>query len=247
MTDHEFGHNWFPMIVGSNERLHAWMDEGFNSFINYYSTQNFNNGEYETRLDKLGEAVWEMTAREREPIRTYPDVVQPYNLGMTAYHKPALGLYLLREVILGADRFDEAFREYIHRWAYKHPTPLDFFNTMENVAGEELDWFWQGWFYSNKVLDQAVRDVRYPNDDPAHGGIIELRNEGGLVMPVLLRIEETDGDTSNLHLPVEIWQRGKSWTFKVDTDSKIESVVLDPRGMMPDVNRTNSRWPYRNP
>jgi hypothetical protein len=146
VTDHEFGHNWFPMIVGSNERRHAWMDEGFNTFINHYSTQAFNNGEYPSDAARGRANVHWFKWKSRESIATYPDVAKSLNLGYTAYFKPATGMILLREYILGHERFDNAFRAYIKNWAYKHPQPSDFFNAMENGAGENLNWFWRGWF-----------------------------------------------------------------------------------------------------
>ncbi len=241
VTDHEFGHNWFPMIVGSNERLYPWMDEGFNTFINHYSTLAFNDGEYSSTLDQAQRFVPSLTDSEREAIATYPDVTQSYNLGFVAYRKPGMGLVLLREVILGEERFDRAFKAYIKRWAYKHPTPLDFFNTMENVAGEELDWFWKGWFYSTENLDQSVDGVVYDN---AGNPYIRLSNRGGLVMPVIIEVTEQDGKKNRFTLPVEVWQRGDEWTFRYEGGS-VESVVLDPDRQLPDINIGNNHWPYQ--
>lgn len=245
VTDHEFGHNWFPMIVGSNERLYPWMDEGFNTFINHYSTEAFNNGEYNSRLSDARSFIPYLINPNRESISTYPDVVQMYNLGFTAYRKPALGLLMLREVVLGHERFDYAFKTYIKRWAYKHPTPMDFFNTMENVAGEELNWFWRGWFYSNWNLDQAVEKVEYIDDKPEKGSIITISNQDKLMMPVEVEIKEANGKTGRVKLPVEIWQRGDVWAFQYESTSDIVSVELDPDKMLPDVNAENDIW--RNP
>jgi hypothetical protein len=144
VNDHEFGHTWFPMIVGSNERLYGWMDEGFNTFINSLSTADFNNGEYksawEPDMQMIGNSY---TAPNLEPILSYVDNYKERNNGTLSYSKPAAGLTLLREQILGKERFDYAFQTYINRWAYKHPTPDDFFRTIENVAGESLQWFWR--------------------------------------------------------------------------------------------------------
>jgi hypothetical protein len=137
VTDHEFGHIWFPMIVGSNERLHAWMDEGFNTFINSLSTDAFNDGEYKERKSNMHRMSGMFVNDRLEPIYTSPDNLKESNLGVLAYYKPSMGLVLLREQILGPERFDEAFTAYINRWAYKHPTPDDFFRTMENVASSE--------------------------------------------------------------------------------------------------------------
>ncbi|WP_020526317.1 M1 family metallopeptidase [Flexithrix dorotheae] len=242
VTDHEFGHNWFPMIVGSNERLYPWMDEGFNTFINHYSTVAFNGNEYPSSLDNVRGNAYFLTAPSRESINTFPDVSQTYNLGFIAYRKPAIGLYLLREVILGPERFDFAFKNYIQNWAYKHPTPIDFFNAMENGAGEELDWFWRGWFYSNSTLDQGVENISYIRENPEDGAIISISNNGELVMPVVVEIKEENGNTGRVNLPVEIWQRGNKWTFQYKSTSKIKSVQLDPDRMLPDVNSKNDIW-----
>lgn len=246
VTDHEFGHNWFPMIVGSNERLYPWMDEGFNTFINEFSTDAFNNGEYQGFLsNKSMIAVMilpSLSARYRESISTYPDVVQTGNLGVTAYFKPAIGLMILRNAILGKDRFDYAFRHYIKSWAYKHPTPLDFFNCMENASGEELDWFWKGWFYSNGVIDQAVKGVKYVEDDPKNGSLITISNDGDIPMPVTAKIMEEGGKEGTVKLPFEVWQRGNEWTFEYASTSKIIAIELDPEQLTFDVKPKNNKW-----
>lgn len=242
VTDHEFGHNWFPMIVGSNERLYPWMDEGFNTFINYYSTVAFNKGEYARGFNinnVRGLANFLFSNPNRESIATYPDIVQDDMLGFTAYYKPAVGLYILREQILGPERFDYAFRTYIKLWAYKHPSPADFFNSIENVAGEELDWFWKGWFYGNEGTDQAIEEVKYVDNDPAKGIIVSLQNNKPLLMPVILEVEEADGKKTRLKLPVEIWQKGNKKDIKVETTKKVKQVVLDPDKALPDTVPAN--------
>ncbi len=144
VTNHEFGHNWFPMIVGSNERKYPWMDEGFNTFINGVDTKVFNNGEFDEKSDQQRMAPY-MFSEDADDIMTIPDVTQQNFLGIAAYYKPGLGLDILRNHILGQERFDSAFRIYVDRWAFKHPTPWDFFRTMENVSGEDLSYFWRGW------------------------------------------------------------------------------------------------------
>jgi hypothetical protein len=241
VTDHEFGHTWFPMIVGSNERKYAWMDEGFNTFINGFSTKAFNKGEFAGFSffpgDEMAKYVF---AKTMDPLMTTPDVVQQENLGMAAYEKPALMLSALRDVVLGPERFDAAFKEYIRRWAFKHPTPWDFFRTMENVAGEDLSWFWRGWVLNNWQLDQAVTNVTYIEDKPEAGGVITIENKDKMVMPVDVLIKESNGKEQRLHLPVEVWQRGSSWSFTVPTTSKITDVVLDPDKKLLDVNRDNN-------
>ncbi|MDR0793963.1 MAG: M1 family metallopeptidase, partial [Chitinophagaceae bacterium] len=160
VTNHEFGHNWFPMIVGSNERKYPWMDEGFNTFINDVDAQDFNNGEFAMgRMRNMNAQRVAKSFERAESILTVPDVLQAANLGVDAYFKPAMGLNLLRNYILGKERFDFAFKSYVKNWAFKHPTPYDFFHCMENASGEDLSWFWRGWFINNWKLDQAVKDV----------------------------------------------------------------------------------------
>src|SRR2546421_1116572 len=134
VTTHELGHQWFPMVVGSNERLYAWMDEGFNTFINIYSARTYFPDQQSLRNRGQAESWAQFTATGRdEPGMTPADRVTPHLLGAVAYSKPATGLYLLRHAILDSTRFDAAFREYIRRWAYKHPTPADFFRSMDDA------------------------------------------------------------------------------------------------------------------
>jgi len=239
VTDHEFGHNWFPMIVGTNERRYPWMDEGFNTFINHYSSMEFNDGEYGSTLNQTRRYLSWFNNPNREGIDTYPDVANTANLGMIAYMKPAIGLLMLREYILGHERFDNAFSAYIEAWAYKHPQPSDFFNIMENVAGENLNWFWKGWFYGTENIDLAIENV------VPYGGnkVIILANKGGVPMPVLLEISYADGTDERIHLPVEIWQRGDQWNHLLKTNKEIKRVVIDPDKILPDINIANDSWP----
>ncbi len=241
VTDHEFGHNWFPMIVGSNERKFPWMDEGFNTFINTLSTANFNNGEYNNERGTMHD-VAPALFYPSEPIMTIPDVQQPRALGILAYYKPGMGLKLLRESILGPERFDYAFKKYVDRWAFKHPMPQDFFRSMENAAGEDLGWFWRGWFYETWKLDQAVKEVRYVDGSASKGALISIENLDRLAMPVTVEVTEENGKKGRVNLPVEIWQRGATWTFRYDSTSPVKSVVLDPDEKLPDVNEKNNTW-----
>ncbi len=241
VTTHEIGHNWFPMIVGSNERKFAWMDEGFNTFINIYSRENFNGGEYkgDKSVKKMADL---MSHANGKPIMTYPDVIDGKELGNYAYFKPATGLQILREVIVGPERFDYAFREYVKRWAFKHPLPQDFFKSMNDALGEDLNWFWKEWFYENWKLDQAIEDVKYVNSDPKQGVDITISNKEQMVMPVEIEIIETGGKTGLVTLPVEIWQRNGKWTFHYNSTDMIQSVIIDPDNKLPDVNVSNNTW-----
>jgi len=246
VTNHEFGHNWFPMIVGSNERKFAWMDEGFNTFINDVDTKEFNKGEYFEKQDaqQYGRFIFNPNA---EAILNTPDVLSPNYLGIAAYLKPGMGLAILRDHILGVERFDYAFRTYIKRWAFKHPTPYDFFRTMENAAGEDLSWFWRGWFVNNWKLDQAVKDVKYISNDPAKGALITIENLEEMALPVVLSIKQENGKNDTITLPAEVWERGSSWTFKYNSTSKLLGITIDPDHDFPDVNPANNTWSPAKP
>ncbi len=239
-NDHEFGHTWFPMIVGSNERLYAWMDEGLNTFINTLSTANFNNGEYSERpTDWTNNMALHLLNPNLEPIMTAPDNIPEYSLGSLAYEKPSEGLTILRTQILGEERFDRAFKTYINRWAYKHPMPDDFFRTMENVAGENLGWFWREWFYNNYQLDVAVTDVKNTGGD---GALITIQNLDKMALPVIIQIKTAGGKTDVVKLPVEIWATGSTWTFRYPTKEEVVAVTYDPDHVTPDYNTNNNTW-----
>ncbi len=252
LINHEFGHEWFPMIVGSDERSHAWMDEGFNTFIDIYAAEEFNKGEFAPKRDNEYAPKGGNPAREiipyivnpdMQPVESFADAIPGNYVHPLEYFKTALGLVLLREEILGKDRFDYAFRKYIEAWAYKHPVPSDFFRAMNNAAGENLNWFWRGWFIENWKLDQAVKGVRYVDGDTAKGALITITNNDQMVMPVTLRVVQANGKTDTLHLPVEIWERSGESTFTYPSTSSITSVVIDPDEHLPDVDTTNNVWP----
>ncbi len=242
VTDHEFGHNWFPMIVGSNERKYAWMDEGFNTFINSLSTDEFNNGEYKNTNDitnSIGFAGSMLGSGDG--LMNAPDVIQQSNLGTAAYFKPAIMLSLLREDILGVERFDEAFKTYINRWAFKHPTPWDFFRTMEDVSGEDLGWFWRAWVLNNYKYDVSVSNIEYAEQgDYSKGAYVHIENLEEMAMPITVRITEVGGKSYKQKLPVEIWQRGAKYSFFIGTTNRIKSVEIDPDKRLPDSNRENN-------
>ena len=242
VTDHEFGHIWFPMIVGSNERLFAWMDEGFNTYINSLSSADFNNGEYKEKPEDLHIFAEKYTTPKLEPVMSSPDNMKEANIGTLGYSKPGIAIRLLREHVLGSERFDLAFRTYVERWAFKHPAPDDFFRTMENVAGEDLSWFWRAWFVNNWRLDQGINAVKYVDNNPNSGALITIENFEKMAMPVILDIKTKSGKVSRVKLPVEIWQRNVDWTFKHNSTEEIESIVLDPDHVFPDCNESNNTW-----
>lgn len=239
---HEIGHNWFPMIVGSNERKYMWMDEGFNTFINAWASDHFNNGEYADTA-KQAPGMANFMKRSHDPLMTPPEA-----MGLTGadygqyYSKTALGLTILRNDVLGPERFDYAFNEYIKHWAFKHPLPYDFFRVMNDAAGEDLNWFFKPWFFTTWKLDQAIQSVDYVNHDPSKGAIITLTNKEKLAMPVILKITQDNGTVETIKLPVNVWQRGGVWKFKYQSTSAIKSAVLDPEREFPDIDRANNVW-----
>ncbi len=241
VVNHEFGHNWFPMVVGSNERKYGWMDEGFNTFINDVDTKDFNHGEYyhKTNEERAANGLFPTT---ENTIMTLPDVTTEDMSGSVIYDKPALALRVLREEVLGEDRFDYAFQTYIKRWAFKHPTPWDFFHTMDNAAGEDLGWYWNEWFFHSWKLDQAIKSIDYTNNDPTQGALIIIDNLEGMALPVTIAIKEENGKSATIKLPAEIWQRGGEWTLPYKSTSKIVSAVIDPDHMLPDIDESNNSY-----
>lgn len=239
VIDHEFGHTWFPMIVGSNERKYGWMDEGFNTFINGLSSDEFNHGEYKQSRQDVQAIGKYMANPDMEYIMLTPDGMMEKNIGVNLYFKPALGLNILREYVIGKDRFDFAFQNYIKQWAFKHPTPFDFFRSMENGAGESLSWFWKGWFMENWKMDQAVTSVTASKKE---GYDIVVSNLEKMPMPVILEITTASGKKDIVKLPVDVWMRNKSWTVHYPTTEEVVKVVLDPEHVLPDVNSGNNSW-----
>ncbi|MCW2260393.1 MULTISPECIES: M1 family metallopeptidase [Sphingobacterium] len=242
VTNHEFGHNWFPMIVSSNEREFGWMDEGFNSFINEIATESFNNGEYFKQVGDPNSQAVRFTDPRLEAIMNTPQSMDERNIGILLYYKPAYGLKLLRNEIIGAERFDYAFKKYISDWAYKHPTPEDFFRSMENGTGENLNWFWRGWFLNNWRLDQAINKVTYIKNDPKLGSVITVQNLEKLPMPVVVEATTVSGKKIRKKLPVEVWERNQSFDFKIDSKEPLISVQLDPDKVFPDHVPENNIW-----
>jgi hypothetical protein len=158
------------------------------------------------------------------------------------YGKTAYGLNLLRNVVVGRERFDYAFRKYTEAWAFRHPTPYDFFHCINSAAGEDLNWFWKEWFFTTWKLDQAVTGVRYIDNDPSHGALITIENKGKMILPVIAQVVESGGKSGTVQLPVEIWHRSGDWTFVYPSTTTIDRVVIDPEKVLPDMNRANNEW-----
>jgi hypothetical protein len=157
---HEVGHNFFPMIINSDERQWTWMDEGLNTFVQYLTQAEWSS-HYPHRRGPAHLIVDYMKAEKSTmvPIMTNSESLKQF--GNNAYAKPATALNILRETVVGRDLFDFAFKEYCRRWAFKHPTPADFFRTMEDASGVDLDWFWRGWFYTTDHVDIALNEVKW--------------------------------------------------------------------------------------
>lgn len=248
VTSHEIGHTWFPMVVNTDERRHAWMDEGFNTFMNAYDRlEVFDQVLYGTdpprplrpiSLRQFGR----FNSNPRNPPSHLPvDQVEPTLVGRLAYGKPGAGLQFLREELLGPKRFDAAFQQYIRAWAFKSPQPADFFRCMENGTGMNLDWFWRGWIMENLTLDQGVGEVI--EDESRQSADITVENLNEMVMPVTVEIEFDDETTKRVSLPVQIWHYTNRWQFRVPTEGKsIRQVMIDPDRRLPDSRRTNNRW-----
>jgi hypothetical protein len=235
---HELGHQWVPMIVGSNERLYPWMDEGFNTFIDLGNAARYFKG------TPYGDSI------EVHPLHLYPDhaivgkeqpliarPVEVHDLFWTGYQKPALMMQTLRYEVLGKERFDRAFREYIRTWAYRHPTPADFFRLMRDQSGMDLDYFWRDWVYTTARLDQAVDSVGAADGQPK----VFVSNRGSMTLPLEMELTYDDGTTERVRLPVEMWNLGPAFAYRVRSGRKVTGVVVDPRGVLPDVERGNNR------
>jgi aminopeptidase N len=158
------------------------------------------------------------------------------------YQKPALMMQTLRNEVLGPERFDPAFRDYIRTWAFKHPTPADFFRMMRDESGMELDWFWRGWIFTTSRLDQAVDSV---TTTAAGQTTIVLSNRGTMVMPAELRVTFADGSAQTVRLPVEMWNLGHRFAYRVAQAKPVRRVEIDPRHVLPDQDRANNVWERR--
>lgn len=236
VVNHELGHTWFPMVVGSNERKYAWMDEGFNLFMDNMATKEFNKAEF-IGYAEIDIPVAALFGDTLLPILTRPDVMPGNQVYTIQYQKVAYLLALLRNEILGADRFDHAFRKYIRDWAYKHPTPWDFFRSMNASAGEDLTWFWKSMFLENFRLDQRMAKVE---NGVKNKSLITIENIERAAMPLVVDITYVNGLHERRLFPVEIWQNSTSYTFAANKNEIVSKVVIDPEQVYPDVNRGNN-------
>jgi hypothetical protein len=239
VTVHEIGHMWFPMLVGSDEKRFAWMDEGITQFNQSQAMPDFFKG-------------YDDEARNREPylslaenggeieLMRHGDRYSNYNTyGTATYYKMASVMVALRGV-LGEETFDKALREYGRRWQFKHPMPQDFFNTFEDVSGQDLSWFWRTWFYETWRLDQAIDTVNTVGDSLE----VEVSNRGKAPMPVLLVVTRAAGSADTVTVPASLWLDGtKRTTIRVAKEPAVKSIEIDPGREFPDVDRGNQGWP----
>jgi aminopeptidase N len=239
--DHEQGHEWFPMIVGSNERRHAWMDEGFNTFQNAFSNERRTPGSaaFPAYLSNWRQTV---ESGRQSPVMTPADRIDPEALGAMAYRKPGAVLLALRAAVVGRDAMDRGMREYVRRWAFKHPTPADFFRTIENVSGQDLGWFWRAFFYGTDVLDIAVDGVSMRQAAGENVVEIHLRRATSIPFPVTMRLKLDDRTTTDIRLPVEIWTRTDRYMATIPVRRSVVGVRLWPDPNVPDVNGANDVW-----
>ncbi|HVE32916.1 MAG TPA: M1 family metallopeptidase [Gemmatimonadaceae bacterium] len=239
--DHEQGHEWFPMVVGSNERRHAWMDEGFNTFQNAFSNERRNPGTVAFPA-YLGSWRQIVESGRQSPVVTPADRIDPDALGAMAYRKPGAVLLALRAAVIGRDVMDRAMREYVRRWAFKHPTPADFFRTVENVSGQDLGWFWRAFFYGTDVLDIAVDGVTMRQAGGENVVEVHLRRATTIPFPVTMRLKLDDRSTTDIRLPVEIWTRTDRYVATLPVKRAVVGVRLWPDPSVPDVNSANDVW-----
>ena len=234
VTDHEVGHNWFPMLINTDERMHAWMDEGFNTFVNHYSLESF-YGDREHKPD-VPKYIASKFAGDLKPMNTQPDLLK--SRGHLSYRKPGYGLRFLREEIMGEERFDAAWNEYIQRWVYKSPRPSDFYRTMEDASGMDLQWFFKGFFEEPMQLDQSIVDVQQMNESV----IVIFENLEDWVCPVDVTITSIDGSEHRFKLPVTVWAWSTRHTQTFDVPSPVLTVEIDAKQAYPDINLANNVW-----
>ena len=239
VTAHEIAHMWVPMLVSTNERRYTWIDEGHTTFhtqqanVDRYGEDRFSRTNLFGQYLQIAGTDW-----EGEMMRWSDFHIPGPAYGVASYPKPASVLTALRG-ILGNELFQEAHREFMHRWEYKHPYPWDFFNTIEDVTGRDLSWFWRSWYYETWVLDQAVSGVHTENGTTT----VVIEDIGNIPMPVLLKLTLEDGAMLDTRLDVQDWLDGRrTIDFKIDTESPVIRAEIDSEVLFPDANRRNNVW-----
>ncbi|HET9984596.1 MAG TPA: M1 family metallopeptidase [Longimicrobiales bacterium] len=245
VLNHEIGHEWFPMMVGSNEHDFAWQDEGVNTYIENLATQDFFKSKNEFE-DEMAEYVQVAGTDQEVEMMRNADLYGAYmGYGVASYFKPGVALRALGTVI-GPDEVQKGLQAYAKRWFLKHPTPLDFFNTFDQVAGQDLSWFWYPWWYTTQTLDQAVAGVDTTPEGAGQRVAVRLEDRGGLPMPVLLRLTLANGQTQDVKVPASVWlPANRHYTETVSVAAPVQKVEIDPMELLPDVDRENNVWPRR--
>ncbi|WP_026777910.1 M1 family metallopeptidase [Polaribacter sp. Hel_I_88] len=268
VTIHEVGHNFFPMIVNSDERQWTWMDEGLNSYMEMLAELDYDK-DFPIVRGYPKNIVKYMAGDQSKiaPIMSKGDNV--YEFGNNAYGKPATALWILRETIMGKELFDHAFKTYSQRWMFKRPSPADFFRTMEDASGVDLDWFWRGWFYTTDVTDIGVKSVKkfstkevedavefvedaseglgFANNQSKYHYEITYEKPGGLVMPIIVEFTYNDGSKERKTYPAQIWRYTDDEVTKVFSSTKqIASIMIDPDLETADVDTSNNSFPRQN-
>lgn len=235
---HELAHMWIPMIVSTDERRHAWFDEGATTFTENQAKKVLIPGQAHDLADQITYIYMARSGIEGEIMRWSDYHYTSAAYLNASYPKPASVLVALQGV-LGEDTFMRAYRSFVESWAFKHPTPYDFFNTFERVSGQDLDWFWRTWFFETWKLDQAIESVNRQGRSTE----ILIRNLGKAPMPVDLRITLDNGNTLDRRLPVDTWLSGATEAVvTIDSDSPVRRVEVDPDHIFPDINRMNNSW-----
>jgi hypothetical protein len=240
VTAHEIAHMWVPMIVGTNEKRYAWMDEGSTTYLENQARREYwpesRDPDWQDRLLYLGTA----RAEQEEPLMTHGDFYADSDAyGIASYQKPSTLLYTLRNMI-GDDAFMLAYTSFLREWAYKHPTPWDLFNTFERVLETDLDWFWSTWYYETWTLDHAVADVRVADGS----SVVVIEDRGFAPMPVTVRIRTSRGSILEEVIPVSEWLSGKTEVeIRIpDSQGEVVRVDIDPNEFFPDVAPGNNGW-----
>lgn len=241
VTSHEIGHMWVPMIVGSDEKRHAWIDEGSTTFLENVSRMEIWPGVDHHRVEARSYLQTAAAGLEQSMMR-HGDYYEPGpGYGIASYAKPATLMVALRGV-MGRESWEEAYRAFLSEWAYKHPSPWDFFATFERFAEKDLDWLWTSYYYETWTLDQAVAGV---TNRPGGGTTVTIEDRGLASFPSVVRIRVADGTELRREIPVEHWLEGNS-TFEIELEpsvGRVTRVELDPDGYAPDVDRSNNFWP----
>ena len=239
VTTHEIGHMWFPMLIGSDEKRYAWMDEGLTQFNQSQAMADFFKGFDDEERNRRNYLDFAESGGEVELMR-HGDRYPTYNsYGVASYYKPATVLVALRAV-LGEETFNKAFREYARRWLYKHPSPADLFNTFESISGRDLSWFWRSWLYETWKLDQAIDTVSTAGDSLE----IVVENRGRAIMPVRLTVSRTGGQVDSLTIPADVWLGDeRRRTVRVAREPSVKNIEIDRDRDFPDIDRSNQAWP----